>query len=67
MESEPPSFKETQFLDKHAKKKNQKELPLLAANAIPKSRLGAAQHLRAWGAAVVRADTLNGDSKAPVY
>lgn len=51
----------TQFLDQHVKK-NQRELPLLAANAPSlKSGLGAAQHLGA--SAVLRANTSHGDSK----
>ena len=51
----------TQFLDQHVKK-NQRELPLLAANAPGlESGLGAAQHLGA--SAMLRANTSHGDSK----
>lgn len=40
MKSEPPSFKETQFLDKHARK-NQRELPLTGSKRRPQ--------IQAWG------------------
>lgn len=51
----------TQFLDQHTKKKNQRVLPLLAANAPPRVRGGAAQRLGAW--AELGADTWHRDSK----
>lgn len=52
----------TQFLDQHVKK-NQRELPLLAANAPGlKSGLGAAQHL---GASAVSGPTLRMEILSP--